>query len=147
MSLKQTLMQDMKLAMRAHEAEKLSVVRFLLSAIKNAEIDKGSELNDEEIQKIVAKQIKQVKDAIEQFKAGNRDDLVVKEKAKIAVLQTYLPTQLSDEELAQVVEKVMGQIGEIKNPGQVIGLVMKQVAGRADGGRVSRLVAEKMKAN
>ena len=142
MPFKQDLMQDMKEAMKAHDATRLSTIRFLLSAIKNAEIDKGSELTDAETQKIIAKQVKQMKDAIEQFKAGGREDLVTEEEAKIKILESYLPDQLSDEELALVVEKVIAEPGEVHNPGQVIGRVMKQVVGRADGSRVSKIVRE-----
>ncbi len=144
MSFKQDLMQDMKETMKAHDTVRLSTIRFLLSAIKNAEIDKGSELTDAEAQKIVAKQIKQMKDAIEQFKAGGREDLVAEEEGKIKILEGYLPAQMSDEELASIVEKVIADLGEVKNPGQVIGMVMKQVAGKADGTRVSQMVKGKI---
>ncbi len=140
----QRLTQDMKAAMKAGDKERLGVIRFLLSAIKNAEIDKGAELADEEAQKIVAKQIKQINDAIEQFKAGGRDDLVQAEAAKVEILKEYLPKQLSDQELEAVVDQVLAEMGEVKNPGQVIGLVMKQVAGRADGARVARLVKQRV---
>jgi len=144
MSFKNQLTNDMKEAMKAKDTVRLGVVRFLLSAIKNAEIDKGQELTDEEAQKIVAKQIKQMKDAIEQFKAGDRPDLVEAEEAKIKVLEAYLPAQLSQAELEKIIDEVISQVGEVKNPGQVIGLVMKQVAGRADGKQVAQLVTAKI---
>ena len=144
MSFKNQLINDMKEAMKAKDTVRLGVVRFLLSAIKNAEIDKGQELTDEEAQKIVAKQIKQMKDAIEQFKAGDRPDLVEAEEAKIKVLEAYLPAQLSQAELEKIIDEVISQVGEVKNPGQVIGLVMKQVAGRADGKQVAQLVTAKI---
>ena len=140
----QRLTQDMKAAMKAGDKERLGVIRFLLSTIKNAEIDKGAELTDKEAQKIVVKQIKQINDAIEQFKAGGRDDLVQAEAAKVEILKEYLPKQLSDQELEEVVNQVLAELGEVKNLGQVIGLVMKQVDGRADGARVAQLVRQRM---
>jgi len=143
MALKQQLREEMKQAMRAHDAEKLGVIRFLLAEIKNVEIDQG-ELDDRAIQKIVAKQIKQMKDAISQFEGGGRHDLVATEKAKIAILETYLPQQLSQVELAQVVDQVIAQVGENKHLGEIIGLVMKRTAGRAEGSRVRHLVNERL---
>jgi uncharacterized protein len=138
MSLKTQLTEDMKTAMRAKDAFKLGVIRFLISDIRNFEIDNG-EQDDAGVQKLVAKQVKQMKDAIAEFEKGERADLVTEEKQKIAILENYLPQQMSDEELAAIVDKVVSQAGTT-NMGQVIGLVMKEVAGQADGGRVSALV-------
>lgn len=138
MSLKTQLTEDMKNAMRAKDTVKLGVVRFLISDIRNFEIDNG-EQDDAGVEKIIAKQVKQMKDAIAEFEKGGRADLVAEEEAKVAIMQTYLPQQMSDEELKAIVDRVVGQTDNT-NMGQVIGLVMKEVAGRADGGRVSALV-------
>ena len=140
MSLKQQLTEDMKTAMKAREAEKLGTIRFLLSAIKNAEIDAG-ELDDAGIQKVIATQVKQIKESIEEYKKGGREDLVTAEQGKLKVLSAYLPEQMSDEELKQIIQSVIDQSSD-KNMGPIIGQVMKQVAGKADGQRVSQLVRE-----
>jgi uncharacterized protein YqeY len=138
MSIKQQLIQDMKEAMKARESERLGVIRFLLAEIKNAEID-GAGDDDESLQKVVASQVKKTKEAIADFTKAGRDDLVTSEQAKIKVMETYLPAQLSDEELEEVIKKVMADV-PTANQGQVIGQVMKQVGGRAEGKRVGELV-------
>lgn len=140
MTLKAQLTEDMKNAMRAKDTVKLGVIRFLLAEIRNFEIDNG-EQDDAGVQKLIAKQVKQMRDAITEFDKGGRTDLVNEEQAKIAILETYLPQQLSDEELQAIVDRVVGQ-AQGANMGQVIGMVMKEVAGRADGGRVSALVKQ-----
>lgn len=141
MTLKEQLMSDMKDAMRAHEMEKLSVIRFLMAEIKNFEID-NSESDEAALQKVVAGQVKKSKDAVADFKAAGRDDLVTEEEGKIAVMEAYLPAQLSDEELAKIVKETLAEMGEVKNPGQLIGAVMKKVSGRADGQRVQTMTKE-----
>lgn len=140
MPLKAQLTEDMKNAMRAKETVKLGVIRFLLADIRNFEIDNG-EQDDAGVEKLIAKQVKQMKDAIAEFEKGGRPDLVEEEQAKVAILETYLPQQLSDEELKAIVDRVVAAAGST-NMGQVIGMVMKEVAGRADGGRVSALVKQ-----
>jgi uncharacterized protein YqeY len=144
MTIKQQLLEDMKTAMKAHEAERLGVIRFLMAEIKNAEID-GAGSDDASVQKIIASQVKKSQDAVSEFKKGQRDDLVASEEAKIAIMQTYLPAPLSTSELEEIVTQVLAELGEVKNPGQAIGAVMKQVAGRADGNQVSALVNQRLK--
>lgn len=138
MTIKQQLADDMKAAMRARDALTLGAIRFLQAEIRNVEIDHG-EQDDAGVQKIIARQVKQMKDAIVEYDKGHRADLVTDEQAKIAVIEKYLPRQLSDEALTAVVQKVMAE-----NPGaqfgQLIGQVMKQTAGQADGSRVSAMV-------
>lgn len=139
--LKTQLLEDMKSALRAHETIKLGAVRFLMAEIKNYEIDNG-EQDDEGIQRLVAGEIKKMRDGVAEFKAAGRDDLIPDEEAKIEVLSAYLPQQLTDEELEKIVAEVVAEMGDAAqaNPGQVIGAVMKKVTGKADGGRVKSVV-------
>jgi uncharacterized protein YqeY len=143
MSLQTQLMDEMKQAMRERDALRLSVIRFLRAEIKNTEIDQG-ELDDAAVIKIISKQIKQMQEAAEQFAQGNRPELAAEEQQKIALLQLYVPKQLSDEELSAVVSEVVRETPEpaIKT---VMPVVMARVAGRADGRRVSQLVQAALK--
>jgi uncharacterized protein YqeY len=138
MSLQAQLMEEMKQAMRDRDVLRLGVIRFLRSEIKNVEIDQGA-LDDAAILKIISKQIKQMQEAVEQFTNGGRPELAAEEQQKIAILETYLPAQLSDEELELIVSEVIAQTPEpaIKT---VMPAVIARVAGRADGRRVSQLV-------
>lgn len=135
MPFKQQLMEDMKAAMRSHESVKLNTIRFLLSDIKNAEIDKG-ELTDAQMLEIVRKQVKQMEEANIQYQQGGRDDLIAENDTKVALLRAYLPPMMTDAELAAIVTTTIKD-----NPGQgmgpLIGLVRKATDGRADGGAVS----------
>ena len=142
MDLQAQLMEDMKQAMRDKDMDKLGVIRFLRSEIKNFEIDNGAQ-DDAGVQKIIAAQVKKLKDAITDFRKAGRDEMVAEEEAKIAVMESYLPEQLSDEELAAIVTKVVSA-AEDKNMGKLIGAVMKEVDGRADGGRVSAAVRSQL---
>lgn len=141
MPLKAQLTEDMKNAMRAKDAYKLGVIRFMISDIRNFEIDNG-EQDDAGVEKLIAKQVKQMKDAITEFEKGGRNDLVEEEQGKVAILEAYLPKQLSDDELKTIVDGVVSQQAGNTNMGQIMGLVMKEVAGRADGGRVSAMVKQ-----
>ena len=142
MNLKTQLIEDMKQAMRSKNTVKLGVVRFLRSEIRNFEIDNG-EQDDKGVLKIVASQAKKIKDAIGEFKAAGRDDLVSAEEEKLIILEAYLPAQMSDEELEEVVSKVMFESDE-QNMGKLIGAVVKVVDGKADGGRISAVVRQKL---
>ena len=140
MSLSQQLVDDMKQAMRDKNKVKLSVIRYLRSGIKNYEIDHG-EQDDAGVEKIVAKQVKQVRESIEEYQKAGRSDLVSEEEAKLKILEEYSPEQMSDEEIQAVINEVLSGI---ENPqmGPAIGLVMKKVQGRADGSKVSQLVRQ-----
>lgn len=140
MSLGQKLIDDMKQAMKGGDKVRLSVIRFLRSAIKNFEIDHG-EQDDAGIEKIVAKQVKQIKESIEEYQKANRDDLVSEEKAKLKVLEEYLPEQMSDEEILTIINEVLKGV---ENPqiGPIIGQVMGKVQSKADGNKVSQLVRQ-----
>lgn len=135
MPFKQQLMEDMKSAMRSHESVRLNTIRFLLSDIKNIEIDKG-ELTDAQMQDIVRKQVKQMEEANIQYQQGGREDLIQENEAKVEILRAYLPPTMTDAELAAVVTTTIQE-----NPGQgmgpLIGLVRKATDGRVDGGTVA----------
>lgn len=130
-------------AMKAKDVDSLSTIRMLTSAIKNVEIEKKEKLSDTDVQKVVAKQVKQLQDSIKDFESGNRQDLVEKAKKEISLLSKYLPTQMADSELKSIVENVIEQAGAIgsKDAGKVVGLVMKQIQGQAEGNRVKEMVS------
>lgn len=144
MSLKSQLSEDMKAAMRAGEKIRLSTIRLLNAEIKNAEIDKGEELSDDEVIGLVQRQIKRRREASEQYRKGGREELALKEEAEAAILEEYLPAQLSDDELSAIIREAVSQMGATskKEMGKVMGVVMPKVKGRADGTRVSRLTSE-----
>jgi uncharacterized protein len=142
MSLADTLKEHMKAAMKAKDNATLSTLRLLLSATKNKEIDVQHELSDEEIQSVIKTQVKQLKDSIESFTRGGREDMAQSASTEVTVLEKYLPAQLSDSELEQVVRATIQTLGVTSkaNMGKAMGLAMKDVAGRADGSRVKELV-------
>ena len=140
MALKQQLTEDMKQAMRDRDSLKLNTIRFVLSEVKNKEIDDG-ELDDNGVQTVIAKLVKQMKDAILDFSSGNRADLVEEEEKKVVVLQAYLPEQLDDDALRVLITEVKQEMPDAQM-GHIIGAVLKKANGKADGGRVSVLVKE-----
>jgi uncharacterized protein YqeY len=146
MSLKERITEDMKAAMRAKEAQRLSAIRLLLAAMKQKEVDERVELTDADVLGIVEKQIKQRRDSISQYQAAGRQDLVAAESFELELLQGYLPQQLSDAEIAAAVEGAIGETGAAgaKDMGKVMGLLKGRLAGRADMGKVSALVKTKL---
>ena len=142
-NLQECLVADMKIAMRHKEVVKLETIRLLRAAIQRKEIDDKIQLDNDGVQQIIEKMIKQCSDATEQFTKGNRADLADKEKANIAILETYLPEQLSDSAVDSLVADAIQQTGAttMKEMGKVIGLVktkvQTQIAGRVDMGIVS----------
>jgi uncharacterized protein YqeY len=142
MSLKEQITEDMKNAMRAKDTGRLGTIRLLLAAMKQKEVDERVELDDAAVIAIVEKLIKQRKDSISQFQAANRDDLVAIENAELVVLQAYMPAQMSEAEVAQVVAKVVAEVGASgpQDMGKVMGVVKPQLAGKADMGIVSAQV-------
>ncbi len=143
MSLKERLLEEMKQAMKTGDKLKLEVIRLLRSGIKNVEINKGEELDDMEIQKVVQQQIKQWKDALEDYERGGRADLVQETESKIKLLEEYMPEQLSDEELEKTIEKVKEETG-IDQAGPLIGKVKQEVGNKAEGSRIAKLVNQIM---
>jgi len=142
MSLKDRITEDMKAAMRAKEAERLGTIRLLLAAMKQREVDERITLDDAAVVAIVDKLIKQRKDSITQFAQAGRDDLVAKESAELAVLETYLPARLSAEEIDAAVAQLVAELGA-KGPadmGKVMGAAKQRFAGQADMGLVSAAV-------
>jgi uncharacterized protein YqeY len=142
MSLKEQITDDMKAAMRAKEAGKLSTIRLLIAEIKRKEVDERIELDDAQTVAIVEKMIKQRKDSISQFEAGNRPDLADIEKAELAVLVAYMPAGLSDEAVAAEVAAAVAAAGATgpQDMGKVMAIVKPKLAGRADMTVVSSLV-------
>ena len=142
MSLKDSITEDMKSAMRAKDTERLGTIRLLLAAMKQKEVDERIELDDAAVLAIIEKLIKQRKDSISQFQAAGRDDLVAKEQAELLVLQAYMPAQLSEEEVRAAVSAAIAQVGAVgpQDMGKVMGVVKPQLAGKADMGMVSAAV-------
>ena len=146
MALKDQLDADLKAAMRDKDAVKLSVVRMLKSAIKYREIELMKPLDDGGVLQVIASEIKRHKDSVEQYRAGNRQELVEKEEAEIAVLQSWLPAQLSEAELKAKVEAAVAATGA-KGPrdmGAVMKALQPEIQGRADGKAVSELVKARL---
>ena len=142
MSLKDRITDDMKAAMRAKEAERLSTIRMLLAAIKQREVDERIVLDDAAVVAIVDKLVKQRKDSIEQFTAGGRQDLVDKEKAELQVLESYLPARLGADAIAAEVAALVAETGAsgAADMGKVMAAAKARFAGRADMGLVSAAV-------
>ena len=143
MSLYKKIDDDMKSALRQHEALRLSVLRMLVSAIKMRQIEKNvKDLDEAEIVQIIQRQIKQHRESIAQFEKGNRPDLVEKEASELKVLEAYMPQQLTDDELAAIIKQAIAESGAAakSEAGKVIKLVMEKAAGKADGKRVSQAV-------
>jgi uncharacterized protein len=140
MTLKEQLMEDMKTAMRAREQVRLDTIRFMMSEIKNFEIDNG-EQDDAGLQSLVAKQVKQMKDAMSEFERGNRMDLVEQEQVKVTILEGYLPKQLSNDEVLAIVQEVVASSDQ-KQMGPIMQQVRAKVGNQADGGTISMLVKQ-----
>ena len=146
--IKERIREDMKAAMRAHDAARLSTIRLLLAAVKQREIDEKIEATDAQVTEVIAKMVKQRRDSIQQYRAGGREDLAQKEQAEIDVLSGYLPKQLSDEEIGAIIDEAIAQSGlsGMAAMGKVMGAVKAKVAGRADLGKVSALVKARLTA-
>jgi hypothetical protein len=149
MSLKDRITEDMKTAMRAGEKERLATIRLALAAIKQREVDERIVLDDPQLLAILEKMIKQRKEAITQFEAGARPDLVAKEQAEIVILQVYLPTQMSEAEIDALIAQAIASTGaaSIKDMGKVMGVVKAQAQGKADMGAVSARIKAKLSPN
>ena len=146
MSLKDKLMDDMKAAMKERESGKLrlTVIRMARAAIKNAEIAKHKDLTDDEVIEVLAKEVKQRKDSIEEYARANRQDVVQTLKEEVAILTEYLPEQMSAEEVRKLVREAIQATGAVgpKDMGKVMGQLMPKVKGRADGKLVNEIVKE-----
>jgi len=143
-SLKQKLADDLKQSLKSRDKLRCSVIRLVMAAIKNAEIARQGELDDSDILGIVAKEARQRKESIEAFKQGNREDLVAQEEAELAILNEYLPQQMSREEVTAFARKVIEEVGAqgIGDKGKVMPKLIAQLKGRADGREINAVVTE-----
>lgn len=144
MSIKDRLIADLKVAMKEKDSIRKSTITLLRAAVKQQEVDKRIELNDEDILDIIAKQVKQKRGAIEEFQKGDRADLIEEAQNEIAVLMNYLPEQMSEEELKKVVESIIAKVGAStpKDMGKVMGALMPEIKGKADSKLASKYVKE-----
>ena len=148
MPLREQLEEDIRQAMRDRDRVRLEALRFLKSAVQAAEKTGGDSLDDEAMIQVVTKQANDRRESIRMFEQGNRTDLVAKESAELAILEEYLPPQLSREELARLVRDAIAETGAMssRDKGRVMGRLMPQVRGKADGGVVNAMVTEILEA-
>ncbi|MBU2563967.1 GatB/YqeY domain-containing protein [Patescibacteria group bacterium] len=147
MMLKENITQDIKKAMQEKNALLLSVLRGVIAVVKNREIEKKKELDEDEIIQVISSEAKKRKDSIEQFEKGGRQDLVEKEKQELEILQKYLPEQMSEDDIKKEVELAIKESGAV-NPsdtGKVMSILMPKLKGKVDGGLVSKIVGELLK--
>ena len=146
MSLTDRIKDDMKVAMRERDKERLSTIRLILAAIKQQEVDRRETPTDADVLAILDKMVKQRKDSIEQFTKAGRDELAEKEQSEIVVIQDYLPKQLSEEEILTLVDDAISSTGaeSMRDMGKVMGILKPQLQGRADMGQVSGLIKSKL---
>jgi len=142
MTVRNKIEEDIVAAMRSRDQSRLDALRFLKSVLQAAEKSQGESLDDEGVVQLITKQVNDRRESIRMFQKGNRDDLVAKESVELAVLQAYLPPQLSEEELDQLVRRVIEEVGATtaRDKGRVMGRLLPQVRGKADGAVVNSLV-------
>lgn len=145
-SLKRRINQDAKEALKSKDALTLNVLRMLKSEIRYKEIERGSELSDDDVISVLSTAIKKRKDSIQQFEKGGRDDLASKEKEELAVVIKYMPEQVSEEELSQIISQAISEEGATgaSDLGKVMKLVMPKIRGRADGKKVNQMVSSQL---
>ena len=138
--------EDMKTAMKAKEKEKLGVIRLILAANKQREVDERIELDDAQVLQLLDKMVKQRRDSIEAFDKAGRDDLSIIEQKEMLIIQEYLPQQLTDDEIDQLIDQAMGQTGAqtMKDMGKLMGVLRPQLQGRADMGAASGKIKAKL---
>lgn len=150
MTLKDQIGEDIKTAMKAKDKVRLETVRAIKKAILEKEVElrpKGQDsLTPEQEIELLAQQAKQRRDSIEQYKNAGRDDLVAQESAELAIIETYLPKQLSEQELTNIIEDIITQVGAktVKDLGKVMGVAIKQLKGKADGKKIQEIVKSKL---
>jgi uncharacterized protein YqeY len=147
-SLKVQIKEDMKFAMKAGDKDRLKVIRLIMAAIKQVEVDSREELDETGVLGVLNKMVKQRRDSVEAFEKGGREDLAAIERDEIGVLENYLPEQLSADDLAGLVDEVIAATGaaSIRDMGKVMGQIKARAAGRADMGAVSAVVKERLNA-
>ncbi len=146
MSLKDQLAEDLKTAMKNKELTRKNVITMIRSSVKQIEVDERKDLSDDDVLQIIMKQVKQGNDALESFQSGGREDLVEQTKEEISLLESYLPTPLTEEELLQLIQKAIDETGadSMKEMGVVMNKVMADCKGKADGKVVSQMVRQKL---
>ena len=146
MSLKAQITEDMKTAMRAKETARLGTIRLLLAAMKQREVDERIELTDADVIGVIEKMLKQRRDSIAAYESAKRTDLADIEKFEVSVLQTYLPQQLSEDEIKAILDKVVADTGaaSMQDMGKVMAAIKPLVAGKADMGMISGLIKAKL---
>ncbi len=144
--MKKRILDDIKTAMRAKDKGRLGVLRLISSAIKQREVDERIELDDTQVITVLEKMIKQRRDSIEQFTAANRQELADIEKKELEIIQTYMPKQLSDEEISALIDEAIASSGatSAKEMGKVIGILRPKLLGKADMGSVSSKIKQKL---
>jgi uncharacterized protein YqeY len=142
--LNQKIQDDLMTSLKAKDTQRVEALRLLKAEIKNAEIESGAPLDDEQIVAVVKKYVKKLREAIEMFEKGGREDLVHENRAQEAILSTYLPAEMSDEELAVAVQKIVDGNQELfqKNRNALIGIAMKQLSSQADPQRILKALQE-----
>ena len=144
MSLKEQLNSDLREALRSRDEQRKAALRMVLAALHNAEIEAKGELDDGAILGVLAKEVKQRRESIEEFRKGHREDLVAREEAQLAFIQPYLPQQMTREEVLEAARKVIAELGA-RGPGdkgKVMPVLINQLRGRADGREVNAVVSE-----
>ncbi len=144
MTLSEKIRNDMISAVKAKESVKVEILKMVLASLKNAEIESEKELDEKAQEQIVRKETKKLKDAFEQYTQGGRDDLAEKEKQQLEILEEYLPKQMQEAEIKEFIGKKAKELGveSMKDMGKLMGVVMKELQGKADGGMVNKLVKE-----
>ncbi|MFA5925912.1 MAG: GatB/YqeY domain-containing protein [Parcubacteria group bacterium] len=148
--LHEQIKTDLIAALKSGDKEKAGVLRFLISAVKNFQIEKKAQdkeyLSDEDVLLVITRQAKQRKDSIEEYAKGGRDDLAQKERAELAILEIYLPTRMSEEEVKKIVDQRAAELGisDKSGFGKLMGVAMKDLQGKADGAIVKKIVEEKL---
>ena len=146
MSLKSKITEEIKNSLKNGDKDRVSALRLLLAAIKQKEIDSREQLSDLEVIQVITKLAKQRKESIDQYLKANRTDLAQKEELELKILSSYLPSQLSDKEVEKVIDETLQEVGSTDKSkmGKIMGIITKKLKGRADMGKVSKLVREKL---
>jgi uncharacterized protein YqeY len=146
MSLQEQISAALKDAMRARDEVKMATLRLVLTAIKNREKEARSLLEDQEVISVIITQIKQRREAIEQYQKAGREDLAQREESELQILQGYMPEQVSEEEISNTLDEIIAEVGAVsmKDMGKVMKAAMAKLAGKAEGGAINAMVKEKL---
>ena len=144
--MRNQILEDLKTAMKNQDKERLSVIRMVKGSIQMAELNKKHELSDEEVIDVITKEIKSRKDSISEFEKGGREDLIEKTQSEIDILKEYLPKQITETEINQIIDKVFDEVKpeSSKDMGKIMKVLTPQVKGKADMGLISKIVKEKI---